>query len=67
MLAHDSVLSIGWERGCKEFENALRMKNVALINEAVVERPAFLKFCWDGSDDKFSFVSSWKLIDQVRP
>lgn len=61
-----AVCDLGWDRGVKEFESASVARDVAKINSVVVTRDRFLQFWFDGSDEKFSFLSSWRLIDQVR-
>lgn len=57
---------VGFARGSTEFDKAFGNRDIEYINNLIIDRESFLKFFWDQSDDNFSFIHCWRLIDRVR-
>lgn len=56
---------VGFARGSTEFDKAFGNRDIEYINNLIIDRESFLKFFWDQSDDNFSFIHCWRLIDRV--
>ena len=61
-----NVFLLGFARGSTEFDKAFSNRDIEYINNLIIDRESFLKFFWDQSDDNFSFIHCWRLIDRVR-
>lgn len=60
-----ATAAFGFSRGAKEFDTALKQNSLAMINNMIVDRVAFLKFFWDNTLDGYSWCGCWRLIDAL--
>jgi len=59
------VAAFGYTRGSEEFYNTGKTGNIQAIQSMVISRPNFLSFIWSDSLDVFSFLTCWRIIDNL--
>jgi len=59
------VAAFGYTRGCEEFYNTGKTGNISIIQNMIIARPSFLTFIWSDSLDIFSFLTCWRMIDNL--
>lgn len=59
------VAAFGYSRGAEEFYNTGKTGNIQIIQNMIITRPNFLTFIWADSLDVFSFLTCWRMIDNL--
>jgi len=56
---------LGYRQGCAEFDSVLKADNLPALNTYIITRDNFLTFFWADTTDKFSFLSCWRIINNL--